>query len=168
MAIKEIELFHGAVLMKLLRGDRPVSLKLFEFKADASRAAYWVNDEVCLYVKHSKTPQDRQRKGFECVWHFQFNTSHLKEMEELPQDFEVFAVLVCGDENVSNGSDMFIAFLTPDELAECIDLDATEPQTITVANKIRSKLRVWGTLNTADDPLLIDKGAMDRWEVPGQ
>lgn len=168
MAIKEIELFHGAVLMKLLRGDRPVSLKLFEFKADPSRAAYWVNDEVCLYVKHSKTPQERQRKGFECVWHFQFNTSHLKEMESLREEFEVYAVLVCGDENVSNGSDMFICFLTPENLAACIDLDATETQSITVANKKRSKLRVWGNKNTAYDPLLVDKGAMDKWDVPGQ
>lgn len=167
MAIREIELFHGAVLMKLLRKDLPVSLKLFEFKANASRAAYWINDEVCLYVKHSKTPQERQRKDFECVWHFQFNTSHLREMEQIRQDCEVFAALVCGDEYTKECSEMQICLLKPSDLSKCIDPHAYEPQAITVANKKHGKLRVWGTKNTADDPLLVEKGAMEKWKVPG-
>lgn len=80
MTIKDIELFHGVIFTKLLRSDRPLNLKLFEFNADQSSAAYIVNDEVALYVKYSKTPQPRERKGYAQVWHFNFSPKHLEEI----------------------------------------------------------------------------------------
>ena len=167
MAIKDIELFHGVVFAKLLRSDRPINLKLFEFNADKSSAAYLVNDEVTLYVKHSKSLQQRKRKGYECAWHFNFSASHLEEIKNFSNDKCIRMILICGDNNLDNARAMQVCFLKPDEINTCIFIDATEIQTITVSDVKRGKLRVWGTKNSANNPLLIEKYRLEHWEVPG-
>lgn len=167
MSIKGIELFHGVVFTKLLRSERPIILKLFEFNADKSAAAYLINDEVALYVKYSKTPQKRQRKGYQCVWLFSFSPNHLGEIRDLKKDKLVRMVLVCGDKNLDNSKTMQVCFLKPEEQTACIDLYAKKTQTITVANVKHGKLRVWGTRNSASGHLLVEKRRLEQWEVPG-
>jgi hypothetical protein len=167
MAIRDIELFHGVVFTKLLRSDRPINLKLFEFNSDKSSAAYIVNDEVVLYVKHSKTPKSRQRKNYACAWIFNFSPNHLKEIQGFSKDKHVHMVLVCGDESLKNARDMQVCFLYPMEAAVCIDKNATSTQSITVANVDKGKLRVWGTKNSSSNPLLIEKYRLESWDVPG-
>lgn len=167
MAIKDIELFHGVVLTKLIRSERPVSLKLLEFNADTSSAAYLINDEASVYIKHSKSPRERERKNYQAAWIFNFKPEHLAEVRKLSEGKGVFTALVCGDTSLENARDMQVCFLQPEELSACINLNATKTQTITVANPTRRQLRVWGTANGADNPILVDKGALERWEAPG-
>lgn len=167
MAIRDIELFHGVVFAKLLRSDRPIKLKLFEFNSDKSSAAYIVNDAVVLYVKHSKTPKSRQRKGYDCAWIFNFSPNHLKEIREFSKNKDVQMILVCGDENLANSRNMQVCFIHPHEINTCIDKYASTIQTITVANVDRGKLRVWGTKNSSNNPLLIEKRRLEVWDVPG-
>ena len=167
MAIKDIEMFHGVVFTKLLRSERPINLKMFEFNVDASTAAYLVNDEVTLYVKHSKTPRDRRRKSYERVWHFNFTTVHLSEMKKLNKNSDINLVLICGDKDLDKAREMQVCFLKPKEIEKCINYNGTETQTLTVADVKRGKLRVWGSANTAKEPLLIEKRRLDEWEVPG-
>jgi len=166
MSIKAIELFHGVVLTRLIRGDRPISLKMFEFNADASSSAYIVNDEVSLYIKHSKSPRERQRKGYNCAWLFTFSPEHLAELRSLGADKAVYTAFVCADRDLENDC-MQVCFLTPEELAQCIDVYAQEQQSLTVANIPRGKLRVWGSQKSSNEPLLISKNVLDKWEVPG-
>lgn len=167
MTIREIELFHGVVFTKLLRSDRPLNLKLFEFNSDKSSAAYIVNDEVALYVKHSKSPKPRERKGFEQVWHFNFSPKHLEEIRNFSMDRTVRMVLVCGDNNLNNSENMQVCFLEPEEISICINEVSNKTQTISVADVKRGKLRVWGSRSTSKDPKLIEKKRLELWNVPG-
>ena len=167
MAIRDIELLHGVVFTKLLRSDRPLNLKLFEFNADKSSAAYIVNDEVALYVKHSKTPQPRERKGYERFWVFNFSPKHLEEIRGFSADRTVCMVLVCGDTDLDNSDDMQVCFLNTEEISTCINEQAKITQSISVADVKRGKLRVWGSRNSSKSPILIEKNRLESWDVPG-
>jgi len=167
MAIKVIELFHGVVFAKLLRSDRPISLKMFEFNADKSSAAYIVNDEVALYVKHSKSPKLRQRKGYDRAWLLGFSPKHLREIRQFSNNRTIRMVLVCGDDKLENAKSMQVCFLEPNEITECMDCSASKTQTINVTNVKRGKLRVWGSKNSYEHPLLIEKYRLELWDVPG-
>lgn len=52
MAIKEFELFHGAVLAKLLRSNEPITLCLIERSERDPWASYRINDACSIYIKY--------------------------------------------------------------------------------------------------------------------
>ena len=63
MSVKEFELFHGAVLTKVLRSDRPVALRLVGTRPGENWSTYTLNDAVDLLVSHSKSPRSVARSG---------------------------------------------------------------------------------------------------------
>ena len=165
MAIKELELFHGAVLAKLVRRDRPINLTMIEFDSDKSSRAYELNTVVTLYVKYSKSPQERERKGYESAWQFTFTAKHIKELCSLIEDKQVYAIFVCGDSNVNNK--MEICLLYPEDIDTCLDLSYLNRQSLHIATPSRGKFRVWGSKNGEKGKFLVEKGRIDNWEVPG-
>lgn len=166
MTITAVELFHGVVLTRLVRGNKPIAFKMFAFNADKSSSAYIVNDKAAVYIKHSKTPRLRQRKGYNCAWSFTFSPEHLGEIRGLGREVPVHTAFVCADRKYGRPC-QYICFLTPGELSLCVDLNADTQQNLIIANLPRGKLRVWGSKKPANAPLLISKNALERWSVPG-
>lgn len=116
MTIKELDLFHGAVLSKLARRNKPVNLMLLETAAETG-AEYVVNTEAHLFIKKSKSPEDN-------VWKFTFNLKQLYQLQELKKNGKSIAVaLVCGRETIDiKNEKMFICFMDDDKFSEVIDL----------------------------------------------
>jgi len=98
MAIHDFEFYHGIVLTKIVRNDRPTVLRLIETKPAEARSVYIVNDEVILYMKFSANPRPLKLKRGSFVWSFVFGPSHLQELQKLRQEKgekNVYLVLIC-------------------------------------------------------------------------
>jgi hypothetical protein len=115
MSIKQFELLHGAVILKICRNDRPVALTLIE--SDNARSTYIVND-VYVYVKHSTTPKSRQRSD-KTVWQFTFSPAHIGDIATLLQQRDLYLALVCANENLNE--EMEVAFLYSNGVQESLD-----------------------------------------------
>ena len=80
MSIKTFELFHGGVLTKILRADRPVRLTMIETHPGENWETYKVDFDKAnarLLIKYSKKPK---KTGNDETWPFTFSP---KQMEEL-------------------------------------------------------------------------------------
>lgn len=167
MGVKDFELFHGAVLAKLIRNGRPISLKLIEMQIDQSRCAYLINDSTYVYVKHSKTPKESKKDENTFSWVFSFTPEHLQEIKELKGEKDLCLALVCGQNEITRKTPIEVCFLEWDQIAECFEMEAVGQQSITVKYKKGCKMRVWGRGNTMHHPLLINQDALTVWKVPG-
>ena len=162
MSIKEFELFHGAVLTKLVRNDRPISLSMIETKPEDSWAVYTINDEVNIFIKHSTTSRliNRGKGGFS--WTFAFNVENLAKLKgERP----TYIALVCGHKSVKD-SRMEICFLSPFQVEQVIDFDRGTSQSITIRYITGAKkLRVFQGRKVG---IMISLNDLDKWEIPGR
>jgi hypothetical protein len=77
MSVREFELFHGIALTKIMRSDRPVTLRMIETNPDEAWAAYRINDEIVLYIKYRTVSRELRRNGGGLAWSFMFGTSEL-------------------------------------------------------------------------------------------
>lgn len=156
MKIKDIELFHGAVITRLMRKDRPVALKMFEFDADNYRSVYILMDDEGdkpLYIKHSRGSQPSTRYEIKKKWNFTFHVNHFMEIDELIREYgTVYIILVCGEELIG-ADDTYIVLLPYDDLSKCVDVTGKSgQQNVKVGDKGgRNYLRVWGTNIHAKD-----------------
>jgi hypothetical protein len=150
MGVNNKELFHGAVLTKLISIDKPISLRLIELNVDQSRSAYLIDTDSYIYIKSSKNPKPSTRDPGVLTWHFTFNTKHLKELNDLRKEKDVCLALVCGQtmigkdkqEDVELDNPIEIGFLDWDSINSCLDLTKQEQQYITVKYRKRHKLEV--------------------------
>lgn len=83
MSVTVKDLFHGAVLSKLIRKDRPLPIKLIEMDFDQSRSAYLVNIDTYFYIKSSKSPKLGKRRDKTWTWTFTFSPKHITELNDL-------------------------------------------------------------------------------------
>jgi hypothetical protein len=166
LSIKDFEMFHGAVLTKLVRSDNPITLRMIETNLKEAWSAYTLNDEVILYIKYSTKPQQRKKNEDVLIWIFSFSTAHLGELQNLRKRKAVYMALVCGQRAIDDPN-MYVCLITPDEIAQCIDIQAIQQQTINVRYEPRKKLRVWGGVNTVENPILVASRKLEDWNVPG-
>lgn len=168
MSIKEMELFHGAVLAKLFRSDKPVSLRMVEMDFEQSRRAYLVNDMAYIYIKHGKNPRKSKRLPL-FTWIFSFSNNHIEDLKKLRGNKkDVYLALVCGQESISSPDPAEICFLDWDQIWKCLDSEKlNEQQFITVKYQKSHSFRVWGIKNTSIDPILVNQDSLVDWEVPG-
>jgi hypothetical protein len=61
MAVHEFELFHGIALTKLVRAERPISLRMIKTRPGEAWSAYTINNEVELFLKHSTMPSKLEK-----------------------------------------------------------------------------------------------------------
>ncbi len=163
MPVRESELFHGAVLTKLLRSEKPVALRLIETRPGENWSTYTLNDTVDLFVSYSKSPRSISRKGF-CgtSWTFVFSQNQVRQMNP-KKGRPVWVALVCGKSDRSKG-DMHVCLLDPEQVAETVDFTG-EQQSLTVRKPdSRGKLRVF---KDRHERFLIAQSRLDKWEVPG-
>lgn len=165
MAIKEFELFHGAVLVKMLRSDRPINIKMIETRPDDAWGVYTINDEIELFIKQSTSPRPLSRGKGGYSWTFTFSPEHISQLEQLQTKRQIYVALVCARKTIKRGQRMEICFLKPDEFSQVIDMVAKETQSVTVryVNGAK-KFRVF--LNR-QEKLLISLNEIDRWIAPG-
>jgi hypothetical protein len=161
MRIHEVELMHGAVLAKLCRSDKPVTLRLIETQDDL-RPAYWIND-VVLYMKHSVAPRKRKR-GERERWQFTFTQSHIADLADLVQEADVYLVLICGQPEFKGA--MEIAMLEPGEWQGCLALVASGQQWLAVEAEAHKGLRVYGSCSD-DNKIVVARNRLETWVVPG-
>jgi len=163
MCVTETELFHGAVLAKIMRG-KPDALRLVE-RDSVERAVYLVEglpgtpEPSSFYVKYSCTPQ-RRRDG-SAVWAFTFSAAHLRQIREAQERGRTFLTLVCGNRNIKDKHlAMELAVVWPDEIDMVLDTASIEGASIRVEKGAgRRRLRVHGR---ASEPLLVKKARMEQ------
>lgn len=165
MSIKEFELFHGAVLTKLIRSDKSINLSMFETKLDDAWAAYTVNDAADIYIKHSLASRPRKKDEGGFSWTFIFNSEHIAQIKEIQIKRPVYIALVCGHKSIKEDR-MEICFLDPDKVFDVLDFESTGTQSITVRyNAGAKKLRIY---QERKPDVLVALNELDKWEIPGR
>jgi aminopeptidase-like protein len=117
MGIQQFELFHGAVLAKLMRSDRPIALRMIETK-DEAWSVYTVNDEVELFIKVRTIANELSRERDGLSWQFVFTPEQIGQIKSLYASKKVAIALVCGRQNIKD--DMQIAFIEQDDVKDII------------------------------------------------
>ena len=164
--VKEFELFHGIVLTKLVRSDRPTSLRLIETDPARAWAAYTVNDEVTLYVKYRAGSRSLSRGEGGRSWTFVFSPSELAKIRAMAPETRVHLALVCGQKKIESGDcGMHVCLLSPDQRRQLIDTNSTNQQTISVKCLPGKRLRVTGSASSKEH--IVKRSALDKWTVPG-
>ncbi len=105
MALRELELYHGAVLAQIVRTKEP-SLRLVERdETQHGRGMYVVsagNKEYLIYVKHASKVKKGQKRG--PSWcQFTFSERDAKGLEKnwkRGQEKKLLLCLVCGKEHI--------------------------------------------------------------------
>ena len=127
MPIAEKHFYHGAALSLIAaRGEFTALRRLRE----ECRSAYAVNDNVGIYVKHSKAEYG--------PWQFNFLPDHQTEVRDLfrAKGERTFIVLVCGHTGV--------CLLTYGEYANVVDENFKEQEAVLVERKGAGGFRVRG------------------------
>ena len=161
MSIQQFELFHGAVLAKLMRSDRPIALRMIETK-DEAWSVYTVNDEVELFIKVRTIASELSRERDGLSWQFVFTPEQISQIKNLSTSKKVAIALVCGRQNIKD--DMQIAFVEQDDVKDIIDFSVNTSQSLTVKYIPKKKLRV---ITNYTEEKLISQNALDKWIVPG-
>jgi hypothetical protein len=175
-------LYHGALLTKLVRGDRPITIRMIETDPDDCWSAYAIDDAVTIYTKSSGHGRfceiDRAVK-----WTFTFQPRHLAKLAELSQQHGTYVALVCanhrlpprvpvtlGDpqkewerwlnlENALRKKRTGICLLEPDEWRLLLDVNGDKTQSITVQ-------LAKGKAFVVNDRLHVPQNRLETWEIP--
>ena len=161
MGVHTFELFHGVALTKLVRSEKPVSLRLIEANQAEAWAEYTINAEVALLIKHVTIW--RRHKREECIsWQFVFSPSEVRRLHDLREKRDVRVALVCGDRSL-DVQQMAVCLLEPADLDALLDLSAEATQSVTVKLYPRKSLRA----QSARGMRVIPRNRLDTWELPG-
>lgn len=162
MSVKEFELFHGAVLTKLVRNEKPITLRLIETRFDDSRV-YTLNDVVELYVKHSVSPRQLRKDDGGYSWTFTFNQEQLNKIREHEKKRPTYLALVCGHKEIKK-SRIEICLISPDVRKKIIEPEGVDQHSITVRYKVRTKK--FRIMQNRQEMLSIPLNALETWEIP--
>lgn len=160
MPVRTFELFHGAVLTKLVRQGRRTSLCLIETKRSDSWATYLINDAFNLVIKHSTNLKHPKREPDAATWQFTFGPDQMKQFRTAGTR----AALVCGSLD-PDSREMEVCLLEHHELAQLLFLDGTWPQSVIVKRLSGRCLRVTRTRSGGE--LKIARDRLEKWPVPG-
>lgn len=137
--IPDYKLYHGAVLIDLLRGFRG-DLAITERGEEGRLCSYILNNCVALHIKHSQ-----QRLN---PWQFTFTKANVKEIFTLCDGYRsVFAALVCRTDG--------IVVLSADELTSLLGAKQSDQAWIRVSRRRRE----WYTVSGGSGELPYKKAA---------
>lgn len=152
MTLKEYELFHGAVLAKLVRRDKPITLRLIETNTSESWSVYKVND-IDVFLKHSANPRELKKGGRS--WTFIFGEKQLAQISE-----NTHIALICGSSDTKD-KNMGICFLKSQTATSLLSGNA---KSITVHLEPGQRFRV--SSSAVDEKVLIAQNAIEKYEIP--
>ena len=159
MPVREFELFHGAVLTKLVRSDRPTTLRMIETIPGEAWAAYTINGEVTLLIKHSAAPRRLGRRSSGMRWSFRFGPDQIRQLSSA----NVWLALVCGTVRVGK-IQMDICLLDPEQVDQLLDKSSLSQQAIAVRQLPGRSLRA---SSARIDEFVVPRNRLDTWEIPG-
>lgn len=166
MSVHDFEFYHGAALTKIMRSDRPITLRMIETAPSEVWSAYRLNDEVVLYVKHSANPRTGKRKRGSTRWPFTFTPAQLQQANSLRTTSPLFVALVCASYRIGKGP-MEICLLDQEQLEKCIDLTSSATQVITVECEPGKSLRAYGPKNSKTKTIVVPRNRLETWQIPG-
>ncbi|RWX45637.1 hypothetical protein H206_01726 [Candidatus Electrothrix aarhusensis] len=152
MSLKEYELFHGVVLARLVRRDKPVTLRLIETNTTESWSVYRIND-VNIFFKHSSNPRNLIKGGIS--WTFSFTKSQLEQINTSTE-----LALICGSKDTKSKK-MEICFIEQKEVSRLLSKSS---KSITAHLKPNKSFRV--SSSAIADKVIISRSAIEKYEVP--
>ncbi len=158
MPVREFELFHGAVLTKLVRSDKPLTLRMIETRSGESWSTYKINDEVRLLLKHSVISRSLSREKSR-AWQFVFSPDQMVQLA-VPN---TWCVLVCGGKTVGD-TQMEVCLLDPTQTAVLLDVSISTQQSLLVKRIEGKSLRA---SSARSNEIVIARNRLDTWTVPG-
>jgi hypothetical protein len=158
MSVKEFELFHGAVLTKLARSKKALTLCMIETKPGDDWSSYRVNDAVSLLLKHSLVSRSLSREKAR-VWQFVFSPDQIRQLQQPG----TWAALVCGSKTASDTS-MEVCLLDPPQVEQLLDLTAATQQALMVKRIEGKSLRAY---SGRSEEFVVPRNRLDTWVVPG-
>jgi hypothetical protein len=173
MGVHKFEHLHGVVLTKLMRSDRPTTLRMVETAPKESWSQYRVNDAVDLLIKASTSPRTLTRERGH-AWTFTFTP---REVRLAIGPTAAYAALVCAFREHNQAAK--VCLLTPADLAllleapglpvhvpgEAVAIPANQgQQSVTVKSVERKFLRATSRHEAA---VLVPQGRLETWVVPG-
>jgi len=158
MPIQDFELYHGAVLTKIMRTDPKPTLRLVEKDHTDAWGSYRVNMDVVLHIKYATAGKPSKRSPGSLKWLFTFPPAEVASLAKHPV---TFLALVCGRAKGSTEGE--IALVEPVELKALLDLSAHGGQAISVEYAPGKQLRV----HTPRHDCKVPRNAIDKWRVPG-
>jgi hypothetical protein len=160
MPIREFELFHGAVLTKIVRSDQPMTLRMIETKPGESWSAYTVNGEITLILKHSTTPRRLKRVRGSSRWQFTLSVEQIQQLSGANS----WLGLVCGSPKIGMKAPMEVCLLDPNDIDRLVDKSSRAPQPIFVKYLPGKSLRV---SSPKSEEFVVPRKRLDTWEIPG-
>lgn len=164
MTIQQFELFHGAVLTKIIRSDRPTSLRMFG-KTDENLAVYTVSynsSDVEIFIKRSVNvlPIKKKKKVIGKYWNFPFTSDQISALQQLAKNQNVAIILVCGAKLIKDK--MEICLIKPEHFSKVMPTIENE-KTLKVERMGKNKmLRIFSSEEVIHKE---DLNEMDRWPI---
>lgn len=158
--MKQYCFLHGAVLTRIVKRARPVSLTLIETD-EKSWSGYTLNDYV-FFIKASTSPK-KDNKG--ATWTFKISSSEIDQLKDYEQHRKVFLTLVCAGESLNDDSD--ICLLDFNDITNCLNINERRhcDQLLTIKAVPNNCLRVYGSVNKRR-PLKIARNKLDNLAIP--
>ena len=162
MGIQTFEMFHGAVLAKIMRtyGDRPVVLRLVEARPEEYWSVYTLNDEVHLVIKYRTRARKLSRDRLS--WAFVFSLDEVRQITSLQQDKKTYIALVGGQRCI--GETMEVGLLSDDEFMRLVRDNTKSSLSLTLRYERGHQLRL---LHNRRIIYKIPRSKLDTWNVPG-
>jgi len=102
MPIRDFELYHGALLTKLVRSDRPMTIRIIETDANECWSAYTIDDTATIYTKY-RGHGNFYEKDKSVKWTFSFQPRHLDDLRRLSEQNDLYVALVCANHRLDSG-----------------------------------------------------------------
>ncbi len=158
--IKPFELFHGAVLTKLVRSDRPITMRLIQTSVNEDWRIYLINTnkgDVRFYMRVGKNP--RPHKLTKAIsWYFPIQRDESIRIKQLLSEGAVYILLICGNEKLKHT--MAICAIAPDKIKDILDLDSNgNSQNVTVKYIKGRSYRVCGAIKNKE--VVINQNELD-------
>ena len=127
--IKPVELYHGAVLVRLAQYKATKNITLHSYPTP-SRCSYVIDDQIGIYIKHSAARMT--------PWSFNFTKAHQDEIQDMTEKLErIFITLVCGKDG--------IACLSYQELKGVLNYEHAQNEWVKASRFLREKYRITGS-----------------------
>lgn len=160
MAIKNYEMYHGAVLVHLIRREKPISLRLIEARSSENWSTYIINDALSILITHSTNARSVKQGGEGTAWTFGFSKKQIEQIKNAEKPIHV--AMVCARKTVGDEKQV-ICLLSPDHVADLFDT-SRDNQGLTIRKpRGKGKLRVF---KEKREKFLVAQNAIDTLEIP--
>jgi hypothetical protein len=140
--MKKVDLVHNVLYPR------------FIYEGQTIKSAYQFDESTVLFKKSSNKPSISNKRYGVKTWYFTFSVVNLDLLRNISGKYEVRWFFTCVHETATSGSPLK-CLLSHEKLEHCVNFRSTEDEKLTVRYIPGCRLRVWGSVNTVDHPLII-------------